>query len=173
MRKTILITALIASGTIWGGVADAEAHRSKQPRLVHQIDHKRVKTQKVRRALGRRLAPVDFSYRTSTSRSDQLATLLLWHRRLVKARKLKPHPQNVWARLAECESGGRWNYNGSVIYDGGLQFHPQTWTAYRSRNMPRYAWQATPYQQIIAARRVKKAQGWGAWPSCSRKLGLR
>ena len=28
-------------------------------------------------------------------------------------------------------------------------------------------------QQIIVAERVRARQGWGAWPECSRKLGLR
>jgi hypothetical protein len=171
VRRAILIAALVASGAIWG-VADADAHRSKETPIVHQIDHKRMKTQRIRGTLGRRLAKVDFSYRTSTSRADQLATLLLWHRRLAKARKLAPHPNNVWARLADCESGGQWAYNGPAIYDGGLQFHPQTWAAHRKRKLPKYAWQATPYQQIMVAQRVQEAQGWGAWPSCSRKLGL-
>ena len=169
--RAILIATLIAFGAVWG-VADAGASHSDQPSVIHQIDHKRTKTQQIRRTLGRRLVPVDFSYRTSESRADQLETLILWHRRLVKARKLTPHPTNVWAHLAECESGGQWSYNGPGIYDGGLQFHPQTWAAHRKPRLPKYAWQATPYQQIIVAKRVQAAQGWGAWPSCSSKLGL-
>ena len=36
----------------------------------------------------------------------------------------------VWVALANCESGGRWHYNGSSGFDGGLQFHPSTWAAY-------------------------------------------
>lgn len=170
--RAILIATLIAVGAICT-VSEAEAHGAELPSVIHQIDHKRMKTQEIRRTLGRRPVPVDFSYRTSTSRADKLGTLLLWHRRLVKARKLTPHPTNVWARLAECESGGQWSYNGSVIYDGGLQFHPQTWAAHRKRKLPKHAWQATPYQQIVVAKRVQAAQGWSAWPSCSRKLGLR
>jgi hypothetical protein len=172
VRKATLVITLIALGAVWG-VADAGAHRSKAGPIVHQIDHKRMKTQEIRRALGRRPARVDFSYRMSTSRADQLGTLLLWHQRLVKARKLTPHPKSVWARLAECESGSRWDYNGSSIYDGGLQFHPQTWASYRTRKLPKHAWQATPAQQIGVAQRVQEAQGWAAWPSCSIKIGVR
>lgn len=172
MRKAMLIASLTALGAIWG-VADADAHRPKKGSIAHQIDHKREKTQEIRRALGRRPARVDFSYRTSTSRADQLGTLLLWHQRLVKARKLTPHPNSVWARLADCESGGQWDYNGSSIYDGGLQFHPQTWASHRKKKLPKHAWQATPFQQIAVAQLVQQAQGWGAWPSCSLKLGLR
>lgn len=78
-----------------------------------------------------------------------------------------------WASLAHCESTGRWAYNGPSGFDGGLQFHPRTWTAFRPEGLPAYAHQATPAQQIQVAERVLDAQGWGAWPSCSRKLGLR
>jgi len=35
-----------------------------------------------------------------------------------------PAPEHYaqWVRLAECESGSRWSYNGGSGYDGGLQF---------------------------------------------------
>ncbi len=80
---------------------------------------------------------------------------------------------SVWDRLAKCESNNRWSYNGGSGFDGGLQFHPKTWTAYKLDGYPTYAWQATREQQIAAAERVLEVQGWGAWPACSRKLGLR
>ncbi len=79
----------------------------------------------------------------------------------------------VWQRLASCESGGRWDYNGSSGYDGGLQFSPTTWRSFNGTDFAPYAYQATPSQQITVAKRVLKGQGWGAWPSCSSKLGLR
>ena len=80
---------------------------------------------------------------------------------------------SVWDRLAQCESGGRWSYNGGSGYDGGLQFAPSTWTAYKPAGYPAYAWQASRSQQIAVAEKVKAAQGWGAWPACTRKLGIR
>jgi resuscitation-promoting factor RpfB len=80
---------------------------------------------------------------------------------------------SVWDRLAKCESGGRWSYNGSSGFDGGLQFHPSTWRAYKPSGYPAYAWQASRNQQIAVAEKVLGSQGWGAWPACSRKLGLR
>lgn len=87
-------------------------------------------------------------------------------------------PYGVWDRLAQCESHGEWNYGphsnwGSKIYHGGLQFHPRTWTAYKLSGYPTYAYQATREQQIEVGKRVLAAQGWGAWPACSRELGLR
>ena len=79
---------------------------------------------------------------------------------------------SVWYDLAQCESGGRWDYNGSSGYDGGLQFHPDTWTRNKPSGYPAYAWQASPAQQIEVGKIVQRRSGWGAWPSCARKLGL-
>lgn len=81
--------------------------------------------------------------------------------------------EGAWDALAQCESGGRWSYNGGSGFDGGLQFHPGTWSAYAPDGYPTYAWQATREQQIAVAKRVLASQGWGAWPACSSKLGLR
>lgn len=79
---------------------------------------------------------------------------------------------SVWDRLAQCESSGNWAHSGGR-YHGGLQFHPQTWAAYKSAGMPAFAYQASRTQQVAVAERVKASQGWGAWPACARKLGLR
>ena len=79
----------------------------------------------------------------------------------------------VWDRLAECESGQRWDYNGGSGYDGGLQFLPSTWRAYGGTQYAQYAYQASREQQIDIAERVLDDVGWSAWPTCSRKLGLR
>ena len=79
----------------------------------------------------------------------------------------------VWDDVAWCESAQRWDYNGSSGYDGGLQFLPSTWRAYGGRDFAEYAWQASREEQIIVAERVLEDVGWRAWPTCSRKLGLR
>lgn len=77
---------------------------------------------------------------------------------------------DVWYRLADCESGGNWGYDGA--YDGGLQFHPSTWNTWKPSGYPDYAYQATAQQQITVGRRLQAARGWSPWPSCARKLGL-
>lgn len=77
-----------------------------------------------------------------------------------------------WDALAQCESGGNWSIN-TGLYDGGLQFHPQTWNAYGGQQYAPRAYMATREQQIAVAERVLAGQGWGAWPACSAKLGLR
>ena len=79
----------------------------------------------------------------------------------------------VWDNLAQCESGQNWTYNGGSGYDGGLQFHPDSWRAYGGRDFADYAWGASRSEQIIVAERILADVGWGAWPACSRKLGLR
>jgi resuscitation-promoting factor RpfA len=79
----------------------------------------------------------------------------------------------TWKRLAQCESGGRWHINTGNGYYGGLQFSAPTWRAYGGRKFARNAHRATRAQQIKIAERVRRGQGWGAWPTCSRKLGLR
>lgn len=103
--------------------------------------------------------------------------------------------RSVWDDLADCESGNwinggasfetgsaRWDWAkpgtqvppwGSARFHGGLQFHPGTWSAYRSDHHPQHAYDATREQQIQVAERVLDAQGWGAWPVCSKKLGFR
>lgn len=79
-------------------------------------------------------------------------------------------PDSVWDRLAQCESGGRWNINTGNGYYGGLQHSLRTWRAFGGEGMPHHA---SREEQIRVATRVQATQGWGAWPACSRKLGLR
>jgi peptidoglycan hydrolase CwlO-like protein len=69
-----------------------------------------------------------------------------------------------WDAIAQCESGGRWHLDST--YDGGLQFHPDTWLAYGGGRYARYAWQASREQQIDIAEKVLDGQGPGAWPNC-------
>ena len=77
---------------------------------------------------------------------------------------------NVWDSLAQCESSGNWGINTGNGYAGGLQFSPSTWAAYGGTGS---AANASREQQIAVAERVQAGQGWGAWPACSAKLGLR
>jgi LysM repeat protein len=85
-------------------------------------------------------------------------------------RTTKAAPRGVWDRLAKCESGGNWAINTGNGCSGGLQFSHATWRAYGGSGK---AYQNSRSEQIRIATKVKAAQGWGAWPACSRKLGLR
>jgi resuscitation-promoting factor RpfA len=79
----------------------------------------------------------------------------------------------VWDRLAQCESSGNWAINSGNGFYGGLQFLPATWDGFGGGAFAPRADLASREQQIIVAERVLARQGWGAWPECSRKLGLR
>jgi resuscitation-promoting factor RpfB len=81
-----------------------------------------------------------------------------------------PASGSVWDRLAQCESGGNWSINTGNGYYGGLQFSLGTWRAYGGSGYPH---QNSRAQQIAIAQKLQSAAGWGQWPACSRKLGLR
>jgi LysM repeat protein len=76
----------------------------------------------------------------------------------------------VWDRLAMCESTGNWSANTGNGFYGGLQFTPSSWRAVGGSGMPHNASKA---EQIARAKKLQQLQGWGAWPACSKKLGLR
>ena len=78
----------------------------------------------------------------------------------------------TWDRLAQCESGGNWHINTGNGYYGGLQFSSGTWRSFGGTTYASRADLASREEQIVVAERVLKAQGWGAWPACSQKLGL-
>lgn len=76
----------------------------------------------------------------------------------------------VWDQLAQCESGGNWNANTGNGFYGGLQFTQSSWQAVGGQGLPH---QASKAEQIQRAEQLRAQQGWGAWPACSRQLGLR
>jgi peptidoglycan hydrolase-like protein with peptidoglycan-binding domain len=80
-----------------------------------------------------------------------------------------PHYQQ-WVDLAQCESGGNWSTNTGNGYYGGLQFALSSWRAVGGTGYPH---QAPAVEQMARAEALLDVQGWGAWPDCARKLGLR
>lgn len=80
---------------------------------------------------------------------------------------------SVWDSIAQCESTGNWSINTGNGFSGGLQFTPSTWAGFGGTEYAPEAWQATREQQIAVAQKVQASQGWGAWPACTSKLGLR
>lgn len=76
----------------------------------------------------------------------------------------------VWERLAQCESNGNWSANTGNGFYGGLQFTPSSWRAVGGQGLPH---QASKAEQISRGQQLQAQQGWGAWPACSRELGLR
>ena len=80
---------------------------------------------------------------------------------------------DIWIRMAQCESGGNWQINTGNGYYGGIQFALTSWRAVDGDEFAAYPHQATMEEQMIAGERLLDIQGWGAWPTCARKLGLR
>lgn len=95
----------------------------------------------------------------------------------------------VWDSLAQCEADGNWGKRGG-LYEGGLQFHPNTWSDYVAASKPyglsgypAHAYDASREQQITVAIRVRDGvkesrdpylnpQGWNAWPHCRHEAGV-
>lgn len=83
-----------------------------------------------------------------------------------------PNPKRdyaVWDDLAGCESDERWSISTGNGYYGGLQFSLSSWRAVGGSSYPHHHDRA---EQIRRGQRLQERQGWGAWPACSRKLGL-
>ena len=92
---------------------------------------------------------------------------------LATAGQAQAAPDNVWDRVAKCESGGNWSTNTGNGYQGGLQFTASTWRSFGGARYASSAHNATREQQIAVAEKVLARQGWNAWPVCSRKAGAR
>jgi hypothetical protein len=76
-----------------------------------------------------------------------------------------------WDDLQQCESGHLgWTANTGNGYYGGLQFSLTSWRGVGGTGYPH---QATRQEQIYRGEKLQDIQGWGAWPACSRKIGLR
>ncbi|QBX56033.1 resuscitation-promoting factor [Nocardioides seonyuensis] len=76
----------------------------------------------------------------------------------------------VWDRLAQCESGGNWAINTGNGYYGGLQFSASTWASVGGTGLPH---QHSREEQIKRGQILQSRAGWGQWPHCSARLGLR
>ena len=76
---------------------------------------------------------------------------------------------DVWAKLAQCESGGNPRTNTGNGFYGMYQFTLETWRSLGGTGYPHEADAAT---QTEMAKRLQQRAGWGQWPGCSDKLGL-
>ena len=66
--------------------------------------------------------------------------------------------------------GGNWSINTGNGFYGGLQFTASTWRAMGGSGLPH---QASRETQIAVAKKLQARAGWGQWPGCTSKLGLR
>ncbi len=78
---------------------------------------------------------------------------------------------DVWAALARCESGGNpLAVSSNGLYYGLYQFSLGTWRAMGGSGLPT---SASAAEQTQRAQALQARSGWGQWPACSSKLGLR
>lgn len=90
-----------------------------------------------------------------------------------RARTVTAHAGSTssnFARLRQCESGGNYAANTGNGYYGAYQFSASTWRSLGYSGLPH---QASAGTQDQAAIRLQARAGWGQWPSCARRLGLR
>mgnify|MGYP006373783203 FL=1 len=81
-----------------------------------------------------------------------------------------PSDGSVWDQLAACEAGGNWAINTGNGYYGGLQFSLSSWRGVGGSGLPS---EASREEQISRGQMLQARSGWGAWPACSARLGLR
>ena len=81
-----------------------------------------------------------------------------------------PVGDDVWAKLAQCESGGNPRTNTGNGFYGMYQFTLETWQSLGGSGYPHEADAAT---QTAMAKKLQAQAGWGQWPGCADKLGLR
>lgn len=79
----------------------------------------------------------------------------------------------TWDALAGCEAGGNWAINTGNGYYGGVQFDQNTWERSGGLRYAARADLATREEQIAIAEITRSRQGWGAWPTCSGRIGVR
>jgi hypothetical protein len=72
--------------------------------------------------------------------------------------------------MARCETGGNWAASGQE-YQGGLGIYWKNWNHYGGREFAPTAGQATKFEQIIVAERIREEHGWHAW-GCADRIGL-
>jgi hypothetical protein len=146
------------------GVAKARSQRSVRP--VRKTARRTRRTyRRTHRRTHRR------TYRRSTRPYRVRASRKAIRPRPARVARPKVVPTgDVWARLRQCESGGNYTINTGNGFFGAYQFHPRTW---RGLGYPGLPHQAPPEMQDEAARKLQARSGWGQWPACSRKLGLR
>ena len=76
---------------------------------------------------------------------------------------------DVWSAIARCESGNNPSINTGNGYYGMYQFSLTSWRAVGGSGLPS---DASVAEQTRRAQMLQDIQGWNAWPSCARRLGL-
>ncbi len=65
-----------------------------------------------------------------------------------------PYERAAWSRVAYCEEGGDWSFNGPV-FSGGLGISRSNWVAFGGEEFAAEGAMATEDQQIMVAERIQ------------------
>jgi uncharacterized protein YabE (DUF348 family) len=79
----------------------------------------------------------------------------------------------IWDAIASCESHNNWHDNTGNGYYGGIQFDLNTWIRQGGLRYAPRPDLATREEQIAIGEKTRARQGWGAWPACTARLGIR
>lgn len=141
----------------------------EDPDVIHPGDKVRVpaKNEKLKERALPESAPVAATPASATTRTSAPAQPRSAYR---PAHTSSSVSGGVWDRLAACESGGNWSINTGNGFYGGLQFTLSSWQAVGGSGYPHHA---SKSEQIARGQALQAQQGWGAWPACAAKLGLR
>lgn len=154
-------------------IAAERASRSKGARLGEADLEERVaeaKRLEAERKAAEEKARAEARARAAAEKKKAEAAATAKKNKAVKTAPNYASGSTVWDRLAKCESGGNWAINTGNGYYGGLQFSLSSWRGVGGSGYPH---QASRAEQIKRGQILQSRGGWGHWPACSKKLGLR
>lgn len=80
-----------------------------------------------------------------------------------------PNSEEIWEKIADCESHKNWNIDTGNGYFGGLQFSQGAWESVGGTGNPAAA---SREEQIMRGKQLQAKRGWGVWGMCAKQLGL-
>jgi len=158
--------------------AAGEARLATGNVVTAKIDRWRRRTWYWQDVMGKPRTPTAYLDRTSRSLTYRQWVLDLWKARAQKAKRRALHPPQLrrWLCIFRYERHPRqgWRTNTGNGFYGGLQMDLAFQRNYgpwllRAKG---HAHRWTPIEQIWAAERGRRVQGWGAWPNSARMCGL-
>ncbi|MFJ6417885.1 transglycosylase family protein [Paeniglutamicibacter sp. NPDC091659] len=170
--KKVKETESIAHGT--KTVKDSKALEGTKKTLTKGVDGERTLTYTVTLRNGKESDKELVSDKVTTKPVEEEVSV--GTKAKPKAKTATAAPGSVsatWKALAKCESGGNWSINSGNGYYGGLQFSASSWAGAGGTKYAPLPHQASPAEQVATAEKLRANGGWGHWPACSSKLGLR
>ncbi|GAA1497282.1 transglycosylase family protein [Paeniglutamicibacter kerguelensis] len=171
-NKKVKETEPIAHGT--KTVKDAKALEGTKKTVTKGVDGERTLTYAVTLRNGKEADKELVSEKVTTKPVEEEISIGTKAKPKPKAATKAPGSVSAtWKALAKCESGGNWSINSGNGYYGGLQFSASSWAGAGGTKYAALPHQATAAEQVATAEKLRKSGGWGHWPACSSKLGLR